>query len=87
VPRSPSFCVGKRRHNIKLWRTFTQCFNCLPVAAIISKKVFAMHGGLSPDLQSMEQIVRMARPTDVPETGTFMTTTRIKPYVCAEREV
>jgi len=59
----------KRRHNIKLWRMFTQCFNCLPVAALISRKVFAMHGGLSPDLQSLEQIHRMARPTDVPEAG------------------
>ena len=25
---------GKRRYNIKLWKTFTDCFNCLPVAAI-----------------------------------------------------
>lgn len=24
----------KRRFNIKLWKTFTDCFNCLPVAAI-----------------------------------------------------
>lgn len=26
--------------------------------------------GLSPDLQSMEQIRRIMRPTDVPDTGT-----------------
>lgn len=24
----------KRRYTIKLWKTFTDCFNCLPVAAI-----------------------------------------------------
>jgi diadenosine tetraphosphatase ApaH/serine/threonine PP2A family protein phosphatase len=30
-----------------------------------------MHGGLSPDLQSMEQIRRVMRPTDVPDTGAF----------------
>jgi hypothetical protein len=28
-----------------------------------------MHGGLSPDLNSMEQIRRIMRPTDVPDTG------------------
>lgn len=28
-----------------------------------------MHGGLSPDLQTMEQIRRVMRPTDVPDTG------------------
>jgi hypothetical protein len=46
----------KRRYNIKLWKTFTDCFNCLPVAAIIDEKIFCCHGGLSPDLQSMEQV-------------------------------
>ncbi|KAJ7148321.1 serine/threonine-protein phosphatase PP1 [Mycena filopes] len=59
----------KRRHNIKLWRAFIDCFNCLPVAALIDEKIFAMHGGLSPDLQSMDQIRRIMRPTDVPDTG------------------
>ena len=62
-------CAGKRRYNIKLWKTFTDCFNCLPIAAIIDEKIFTMHGGLSPDLQSMEQIRRVMRPTDVPDTG------------------
>ncbi|CAL1268721.1 unnamed protein product, partial [Larinioides sclopetarius] len=59
----------KRRYNIKLWKTFTDCFNCLPIAAIIDEKIFCCHGGLSPDLQSMEQIRRIMRPTDVPDTG------------------
>mmetsp|Transcript_62985 Transcript_62985/g.148325 ORF Transcript_62985/g.148325 Transcript_62985/m.148325 type:complete len:319 (-) Transcript_62985:325-1281(-) len=59
----------KRRYNIKIWKTFTDCFNCLPVAAIIDEKIFCMHGGLSPDLNSMEQIRRIMRPTDVPDTG------------------
>lgn len=29
----------KRRYNIRLWRIFTDCFNCLPVAALIDEKV------------------------------------------------
>ena len=61
--------TGKRRYNIKLWKTFTDCFNCLPVAAIVDEKIFCCHGGLSPDLQSMEQIRRIMRPTDVPDQG------------------
>ena len=59
----------KRRFKIKLWRIFTDCFNCLPIAAIIEDKIFCCHGGLSPDLQNMEQIRSIMRPTDVPETG------------------
>lgn len=30
-----------------------------------------MHGGLSPELNQMEQIRRIIRPTDVPDTGAF----------------
>lgn len=59
----------KRRYGVKLWKTFTDCFNCLPVAAIVDEKIFCMHGGLSPELASMEQIKRLMRPTDVPDTG------------------
>lgn len=60
---------GKRRYNVKLWKTFTDCFNCLPVAAIIDEKILCMHGGLSPELNSMDQVRRIVRPTDVPDTG------------------
>lgn len=46
----------KRRYNIKLWKTFTDCFNCLPVAAVVDEKIFCTHGGLSPELKSFEQV-------------------------------
>mmetsp|Transcript_21883 Transcript_21883/g.30093 ORF Transcript_21883/g.30093 Transcript_21883/m.30093 type:complete len:331 (+) Transcript_21883:186-1178(+) len=59
----------KRRYNIKLWKTFTDCFNCLPVSAIVDEKILCMHGGLSPELLNMEQIKRIMRPTDIPDTG------------------
>ena len=78
VPYSPY--LGKRRYNIKLWKTFTDCFNCLPIAAIIDEKIFTMHGGLSPDLQSMEQIRRVMRPTDVPDTGMHHAVLFSRPY-------
>ncbi|KAH9384323.1 hypothetical protein HPB48_026316 [Haemaphysalis longicornis] len=35
----------------------------------VDEKIFCMHGGLSPDLQSMEQVRRIMRPTDVPDQG------------------
>ncbi|XP_019866831.2 serine/threonine-protein phosphatase alpha-3 isoform [Aethina tumida] len=59
----------KRRYNIKLWKTFTDCFNCLPIAAIVNSTIFCCHGGLSPSLDSMDQIRNIERPTDVPDSG------------------
>lgn len=46
--------IGKRRYSIKLWKTFTDCFNCLPVSALIDEKILCMHGGLSPELTNLE---------------------------------
>ncbi|OAY69681.1 Serine/threonine-protein phosphatase PP1 [Ananas comosus] len=59
----------KRRFNVRLWKVFTDCFNCLPVAALIDDKILCMHGGLSPDLTNLDQIKNLTRPTDVPDTG------------------
>ncbi|CAN6468490.1 unnamed protein product [Victoria cruziana] len=59
----------KRRFSVRLWRTFTDCFNCLPVAAIIDDKILCMHGGLSPEMESLEQIKMIERPIDVPDQG------------------
>jgi serine/threonine-protein phosphatase PP1 catalytic subunit len=59
----------KRRCNIKTWKAFIDVFNCLPIAAIVASKIFCVHGGLSPSLQSMDDIKRIQRPTDVPDYG------------------
>ncbi|ETV96035.1 serine/threonine-protein phosphatase PP1-gamma catalytic subunit [Aphanomyces invadans] len=59
----------KRRYNVKLWKMFCDSFDCLPVAAIVEQSIFCMHGGLSPELQDMQQIARLARPAPMPETG------------------
>ena len=32
-------CPDVEKYNIKLWKTFTDAFNCLPIAAIIDEKV------------------------------------------------
>ncbi|KAJ5132155.1 hypothetical protein N7448_006313 [Penicillium atrosanguineum] len=59
----------KRRCNIKVWKTFIDTFNCLPIAAIVAGKIFCVHGGLSPSLSHMDDIRGIARPTDVPDYG------------------
>ncbi|KAF7131540.1 hypothetical protein RHSIM_Rhsim09G0169500 [Rhododendron simsii] len=59
----------KRRFNVKIWKSFTDCFNCLPVAALVDDRILCMHGGLSPDLANLDQIRNLPRPTAVPDTG------------------
>jgi serine/threonine-protein phosphatase PP1 catalytic subunit len=52
--------IGKNRYNIKLWKTFIDCFNCMPVAAIIEDKILCMHGGISPELVSATQVLKIS---------------------------
>lgn len=59
----------KRRSNIKTWKLFIDTFNTLPIAAIVADKIFCVHGGLSPVLNSLDEIRNIARPTDVPDYG------------------
>ncbi|RYP17968.1 hypothetical protein DL765_004187 [Monosporascus sp. GIB2] len=59
----------KRRCNVKIWKTFIDCFNTLPIASIVAGKIFCVHGGLSPALTHMDDIRNIARPTDVPDYG------------------
>lgn len=59
----------KRRYSIKLWKIFSDVFNCLPVSALVEEKILCMHGGLSPELHALQAIADLQRPCDVPDVG------------------
>lgn len=59
----------KRRMSVKIWRHFVDVFNTMPIAAIVGSRIFCVHGGLSPYLNSMEQISTIQRPVEIPEYG------------------
>ena len=46
--------LGKRRFSVKLWKTFSDCFQYLPIACVIDDKILCMHGGLSPELANLD---------------------------------
>lgn len=52
-----------------LWPTFCETFNALPIAAIIGGRYFCVHGGLSPNLESIEEIRQIKRPLPISEEG------------------
>ncbi|KAH8300341.1 hypothetical protein KR044_013242, partial [Drosophila immigrans] len=59
----------KRRFTVRLWRCFVDTYNCMPVAAIISDRIFCCHGGLSPNLHEMDDIRNLPRPCEIQSNG------------------
>jgi serine/threonine-protein phosphatase PP1 catalytic subunit len=59
----------KRKYSVKLWKTFVDVFNWLPIAALVDNKILCMHGGLSPELTNVNQIDSIERPQKIPEAG------------------
>ena len=57
-----NFNLGKRKYDIKIWKMFCDVFNYLSVAAIIEKKIFCVHGGLSPGFEEWEKILEYKKP-------------------------
>ncbi|KAE8692102.1 Serine/threonine-protein phosphatase BSL1-like protein [Hibiscus syriacus] len=57
-------CVERMGENdgIWAWTRFNQLFNCLPLAALIEKKIICMHGGIGRSIHSVEQIEKLERP-------------------------
>jgi len=59
----------KKHYNIKLWKSFCDTFNCMPLAAVVQDRIFCMHGGLAPELSDLAQIRKCHRPMELPDTG------------------
>lgn len=55
-------CV--QRFNADIWKQVNLAFRALPLAAIIRDRIFCTHGGLSPQMNSIDDILRIRRPTD-----------------------
>ena len=49
--------------------SFYNAFDALPISAIIGRKIFCVHGGLSPSLTKISQIREITRPIGIPEEG------------------
>ncbi|KAA0201956.1 hypothetical protein HAZT_HAZT001429, partial [Hyalella azteca] len=52
-----------------VWRYCTEIFDYLSLSAIIDGKIFCVHGGLSPSIQSLDQIRTIDRKLEVPHDG------------------
>jgi len=55
--------------SVNVWRYCTEIFDYLSLSAIIEDKVFCVHGGLSPAINTLDQIRAIDRKQEVPHDG------------------
>lgn len=61
--------VVRKYGNANVWTQFTNLFDYLPLAALVADKMFTPHGGLSPSVQTLEEINELNRVQEVPHEG------------------
>ncbi|WBW72057.1 serine/threonine protein phosphatase PP2A catalytic subunit Ppa2 [Schizosaccharomyces osmophilus] len=52
-----------------VWKHFTNLFDYFPLTALIEDRIFCLHGGLSPSIDSLDQIRSLDRVQEVPHEG------------------
>ena len=57
--------------NANPWKYCTRVFDYLGIAAIIDGKILCIHGGLSPEIKSLDEIRLIERRIEIPHVGPF----------------
>ena len=61
-------CFHKYR-SPTVWKYFTDLFDYMPITACVEGRIFCLHGGLSPDIGTLDQIRSINRFQETPHAG------------------
>lgn len=57
---------NRKYNSTNVWSMIMDTFDYLPMAALVDDSVFAIHGGLSPDITSLDDIRTIDRKREIP---------------------
>lgn len=59
------------KYSLEIYEEIMKCFDCLPVGAILNGRFLCVHGGISPELKTIEEINIIHRFREPPSNGMF----------------
>eukprot|EP01059_Diplonema_ambulator_P003937 TRINITY_DN1363_c0_g1_i1.p1 TRINITY_DN1363_c0_g1~~TRINITY_DN1363_c0_g1_i1.p1 ORF type:complete len:329 (+),score=94.19 TRINITY_DN1363_c0_g1_i1:45-989(+) len=62
---------NRKYGNSAVWRCCTDVFDCMAICALVDNKILCVHGGLSPNIQVIDQILTISRKQEIPNEGEF----------------
>lgn len=62
------------------WQYFMDVFDYLPIGAVVDEEILCVHGGLSPDTKTIDQMRLIDRRQEIPTEGPFCDLMWSDPY-------
>lgn len=63
--------IVRKYGNSNPWSYCIEVFDLLPIGAVIDGEVLCLHGGLSPEIRTIDQIRTIERNVEIPHDGPF----------------
>ena len=61
--------INRKYGNSNCWKYFYEAFDFLPLGAVVNGRILCVHGGMSPDLPTIDQMRLLDRKQEIPHEG------------------
>lgn len=63
--------INRKYGNSNAWSFCIEVFDLLPIGAVVDGEVYCVHGGLSPEIRTLDQVRTIERNMEIPHEGAF----------------